>query len=281
MKRTLAIFIFIAYVFGSCDKIEAPYLEKGVDTSTAVGKVRKVLVEDYTGHTCGNCPRAAEMLDTLKSLYGEKIISFAVHAGTAFSPPQKGPKYMYDFRTDAGTEWDNFFGISKVGNPNGMVNRTGYSQQHIKYHTDWSTAIGAVINTPPDVYITISNKYDAASKSVTSTVTTSFLTSQNGEFKLQVVLTEDSIVKWQKDYSKEPSDIENYVHRHALRGVLNSTWGESIVNGPIDKSVAAIKKSYSITLKDDWNVAKCTVVAFVYNAATYEVLQAEEMKVIE
>ena len=53
IRATLAI--MVATILNSCDKVEGPVKEVLPPPSGN----RKVLVEDYTGHRCGNCPRAA------------------------------------------------------------------------------------------------------------------------------------------------------------------------------------------------------------------------------
>ena len=76
MKRTLLLVSIVALMFQGCDKIDAPYLEKPVinDTTDTNTYVQKVLIEDFTGHRCGNCPRAHEALKALEDLYGSKIV---------------------------------------------------------------------------------------------------------------------------------------------------------------------------------------------------------------
>ena len=72
MVRSFYILIFLGLLLVSCDKIETPNqkppavyncispLTQIVKTNTTTSNFRKVLLEDYTGHTCPNCPRAAE-----------------------------------------------------------------------------------------------------------------------------------------------------------------------------------------------------------------------------
>src|SRR4051812_5513690 len=92
MKRILLFFAlcapFLILLIASCDKIEAPYREPvpvndfcttGIEDSIPH---KKVLVEDYTGHLCGNCPAAGIYLnDTLKSVYNHCLVIISVHAG--------------------------------------------------------------------------------------------------------------------------------------------------------------------------------------------------------
>jgi hypothetical protein len=62
---------------------------------------------------------------------------------------------------------------------------------------------------------------------------------------------------------------------------MNGTWGDAV--GTDGQAVAGSKKtnSYSFTLPAEWNADNCSVIAFVYNTTTTEIVQAEEKGVIE
>ena len=79
--KYLATFLFSCCIsFQSCDVIEEPFTEEIVVGGCAE-KCKKILLEDYTGHKCGNCPRAAEKAEELKAIYDDQLVSIAVHAG--------------------------------------------------------------------------------------------------------------------------------------------------------------------------------------------------------
>jgi thiol-disulfide isomerase/thioredoxin len=49
------------------------------------GVTRRVLLEDFTGHTCNNCPAAAVIAEGLQTFYGEdQLILVGVHAVDGF-----------------------------------------------------------------------------------------------------------------------------------------------------------------------------------------------------
>ncbi len=133
MKKIVFILATAALII-SCDKIpEDKFKQAGsnngtpvdsLDTDTAPA-VKRVLLEDYTGQSCGNCPAANEIASAIKTANGDRVVVMEVHAGF-FAVPKSNPKYSTDFRCAASTELDNSFGISNVGNPNGMVDRVGY-----------------------------------------------------------------------------------------------------------------------------------------------------------
>jgi hypothetical protein len=57
MKKAIYILAVIGLILGACDKIEEPYLVKTDGSGPAPGeKVRKIILEEFTGHICVNCP---------------------------------------------------------------------------------------------------------------------------------------------------------------------------------------------------------------------------------
>lgn len=276
MKNIFKIlFLLITIIFTSCDYENDPYqpTSPSSGSSTAIKK-KKILLEDYTGHTCGTCPPAAAEAARLKGIYQDQLVVMAVHAGP-YAPPSTGV-YTYDFRTTTGTDYYNTFGFP--GTPNGLVNRAGYSTSHIKSYSSWEAYIDTLSKQSPDIYIDITNSYDTLTRQLTTTVNSEFINAMTGTYKLIVLLTEDSIIKPQKNYLATPIDVVSYVHRHALRDAINSTWGDIIATGTTAPEIVK-NNIYTYTINAAWNDKQCSVVAFVYDASNYEVIQAEEKHV--
>ncbi|MBK5283944.1 MAG: Omp28-related outer membrane protein [Bacteroidia bacterium] len=319
IKNIQLLFILsgLSVLFFSCDKVDPPYttqtgVTQGDSTCSfptdASPVYRKILVEDYTGHLCGNCPFAANAIygsGGLKILHGDTVISMGVHAspGSTFTetcPPHPypngaqafAPVYTEDFRTPAGETWLTDFGVSS--NPKGMVSRTVYNANLVLSPTAWNSALMALSVTPAAMKIQILNTYTDANGDLNTCIKTSFLAALNGDYKLSVVLTEDSVKGWQEDYTIIPSvaplfqNDTNYIHRHVLRGAINASYGEVIKTGGAAVGDTVVK-SYKINLNSlpvsvnplnpVLNINRCSVIAFVYDATTKEVLQVEEAKV--
>jgi hypothetical protein len=265
----------VSMVILSCDRVKPPYEDVNADLTGG----RKVLVEDYTGHKCGNCPRASKAIYDLKSLYGDKLIIVAVHAGGFATPfPPNAPYYTYDFRTPEGTQLDTDFGISAAGNPNGLVNRRNINGSYIISSTDWAGQVADVLSSTAvvPVKLTITNSYDDASRTLTTDISSEFFTTIQGTYKLTVYMVEDSIINWQKDYDVLPNDIPDYVHREVLRGSMNGTYGE-VISPTIIGNV--INTTYTASLGSDWNAKHLSVIAFIYDEATREIIQVEQTPV--
>lgn len=273
---------FLSISILSCDKIEGPYgngnLGSGGGSDTSVQIIRKILIEDFTGHTCGNCPRAAEALHQIHDLYGNQIVSIAVHAGFFAAP--SGTHYSDDYRTQVGNELDQFFGNSSAGLPNGLVNRKSYDLLTILQYTDWASKASEWINSAPDAFITVDPTYSSSDRSLSITANTQILQNIDETLNIVYYLTEDSILSSQKDYDlPSPSLIEDYYHRHMLRGSMNGTWGEQLGEGVSYTENTQINTSANFTIPTDWNAEKVAVVAVVYRAATKEIIQVEEKKI--
>ena len=289
LLKTSIWVLAIASLFAitSCDKIEqGEFLE---DTSGKCGQdlsgfpIRKILVEDFTGHHCGNCPFAAETSESLHDIYCDHIVTIAVHMGFfAKTENNMDGSYAYDFTTTMGDEIDTQFGIDGQGLPRGMINRTKLDNKLILAHGDWATAVEALVGLAVDIDIDIENTYDEATRTVETTVTSGFVNNLNGTYNVVVVLTEDSITNWQLLYPIPPpqpaEDLEFYLHRHVLRGSFNGTWGEEIATGDVAAGTSE-NRTYSMVLPAEWVDSRCAVVAYVYETSSLEVVQVDEVKV--
>ncbi len=284
MKKVLTFLLLLLLgiaVFSACDKIDAPYTEGGgtnpppPDTTTQT--VKTVLVEDYTGHTCPNCPSAAVEAEHLKETYGNnKVIVIAVHAGH-FAEPRPGTIFSLDLRSNIGNEWDDYFGISNIGNPKGLIDRVTFPQGMVLGVGIWSSKVLQELNKTPQVSIKITNSFNQVQNGLTTTVSGRFLASLDGDYFLQVCLTEDSIIGAQMNGSNYN---ENYVFMDVLRSGMNTNWGEHISEGGSVVKDQPFEKTYTQIFKSDWIPKHCHVVAFIYKNADKSILQTAEKNVI-
>lgn len=296
----LALYISIGiFVSTACDKIDAPFVIPNVPKDTAACPVpdfpavtahyKRALIEDYTGHNCPNCPRAGLIAADLKEQYQDSVVVVAVHAGFFAKVSANDPVWAYDFRTPAGTEWDNFFQIGAVGNPNGMISRKGYpDNQHVLSPPAWANAVKSTVAEAPLMDLQLITEYDAGEDKLCIHAKTTFLeTISERALNLSIIITEDSIVQAQKnsDPTVGPTpQILDYVHMHVMRGAVNGNWGTPI-HSLYELSNAAVTKTFPVHLSD-FNLntiipKNCHVVAFVYDISTKEVLQVAERAVVE
>lgn len=300
MKRLPVILLAISTVLlFSCDKIDDPFPPDNSVSDTGIvwddsvasisnAGIRFILLEEYTGHTCINCPAAAVEAERLKDLYGDKFIQMAIHATETFAAPKHvscapADAFQTDHRTDESLEYENelSFGVAK-GLPRGMISRTGESITHNK----WQTEADKIFNSSPDAIanIGIRNFFDDSSKVFRTDIDIIWLQDYTGGINLQVQVLEDSIVDWQQIPATDPCYIEEYVFNHMYRGAVNTAWGNAIdAAGTGDTSHFSFTRSVEDYLGRGNTLASRTksgfsdfsIVAFIYKVSPdFEVMQA-------
>lgn len=275
-------------LLASCEVIEAPYFEESYLNSlpaderclldaaniranlTNVPLQKRVLLEEMTGHQCGNCPTATKEASRLRNLFGEELIFVGIHAGPLANHNPAAPKYSSDYTTEQGDEWYATLN-NRNAVPLGMVDRSLIGTNA----KEWESFVRQRLEAPLKAQIQLYTCYKADSLELGVVVDITALERLGEETRLSVVLVEDKIIDWQKDYSVSSGspDIPDYVHSNVFRAALNGTWGEPVSNGEIAKDAMFIK-SYSIQLKPGWNPENCKVVAYVHDFGTKEVFQA-------
>lgn len=273
--KIISFVIALIVVFSACEKVSPPFKENNGGGNDTTGVVKNVLLEDFTGHTCVNCPTAAVIAHNLKHLYGERLVVMAVHAGY-FADPHPGSAFDNDYRTPAGNEWNNWFGLQNY--PSGLIDRIPNSPgDYIVVKDKWGVKVADEMQKEAEAKITLSTSFSSGMVSID--VTTEFLKSMSGTYSLFVGITEDSIVSAQKNENPEVGDtpiINDYVFMHMFRGAVNGTWGENIFGDAVEVG-KQYTKSYQYTLTG--NPDNSHVVAYVYDNDTKSVIQVVEKDV--
>lgn len=288
MTRTNILMILVSlmglFLF-SCTKLEEPFVStkttKIVDTIMnwdTVHPVRKVLLEDYTGHKCVNCPEAAVIAHGLEGLYGGKLILMAVHAGWNAAPSQSG-EFTANYTTPAGEVWDKDLGINGT-NPQGLVDRKVFGSSMVLSKDAWGAAVSEIIGLPPDAFIVIDNKFTSSTGTLNTTVYTKFINPKSGTVRLCLCVVEDSLRSPQKNNNPAVGTvpvIEDYLFMHVMRGAINGTYGE-VLTTSVNPTHTYIDR-VTITLNAAWKPKNCWLYAFVFDDATKEIYQVERKKI--
>lgn len=276
LRPAIIIGSILALFLSACDIVEAPYIEKpqnGNDTTTVH---RNIVLEEFTGHRCPNCPTAGKVAHDLHDFYGDRVILLTVHA-SFLAEPFPGT-YSYDFTTPAGDDYASTFNVTAV--PTGMVSRRQSNGSYLLGKDKWGSEIAQVITLPADASINISTEYNSSNRNLDIDVETTFLNQLSGDYNLVVILVEDGIIKPQMNNDPQigtTPDILNFEHNNILRTAVNGSFGESIL-------LTSDSKSYSITLDAAWDETKMAVIAFISRAdnadgTLYEIIQAEKAKI--
>ena len=231
---------------------------------------RAILIEDFTGQRCINCPTGTEIINGIVDTYGEaNVIAVGVHSGPlGFAGNSKTVGLMTDTGNEYYTHWDK---ENKMGQPWVIFNRKTSPDSH---YNNWAAMVGTIISEKANLSVKIDNAYDAASRTLTTTVGADGVNGTvNG--KLQVWIVEDGIKALQM--MPDGKSNKEYIHNHVFRAAVNGTWGEDVTV----KEGETTKKQYQYVLPEAWNADNIAVVAFVYNDGGVENVAKKHLVVHE
>lgn len=209
---------------------------------------RAVLIEDFTGQRCVNCPNAASEIERLQEEYGRNnVVAVAIHSGPlAIYSTDK----VTGLRTSLGDDYYDYWGVE--AEPSGLINRTG----GVMLLDKWAAKIHQELQTEAPIELTVrANSSDDG----TVEIDVEYLAVKDFVGKLQVWITEDRIVAPQM--LPDGTLVWEYVHNHVLRSAVNGPWGVDVTWAAGGQG----KVSYISDVQIGWNTKNLSVVVFIYN----------------
>jgi len=269
MKKLLFFVILSVSLFRCLDKnsVEIPALGSGVESD------RKVLIEEFTGVRCVNCPDGSAEIQNLLALHGENLIAISIHSGF-FSKPYDENKY--DFRTADGDAIASLLGEPQAF-PTAIIDRRLFAGQNERQLSkqSWAGYIQNELAESPKFNISMESDFDEANRSLNVKVIVIPLENVSENLNLSVLLTEDDI----EDYQITPAGkIPDYKHKHVFRRVLTNDVSGVGIGSSFTKG-QSVEMNFSATISVEWKANNCHIVSFVHkNGTDLDVLQAEQIK---
>ncbi|MBO7069482.1 MAG: Omp28 family outer membrane lipoprotein [Bacteroidaceae bacterium] len=220
-------------------------------TTDTVGKMemRRVLLEDFTGQRCVNCPNASDVITGLQESFGaDTVIAVAIHAGPlAFYTNSK----FLGLRTQTGDEYYSHWQLEYQ--PVGLVNRSAPTE-----YQEWTAKVREELQKTSSVTISLSGQISADRTSLTvNTAVTGLEGTASGY--LQLWLTEDDITAFQ--LMPDGTRKDDYLHHHVFRAAVNGLWGQEI----LVEEGQTVNTAHTMPIDREWNPERLAVVAFIYN----------------
>ena len=267
MKKTLSIFALSAlmlFVMG-CDKIDINNTHKPYTPS---GGGKTVLIKDFTGVRCVNCPAAAEVAHELQHQLGvDRIFIMSVHAGSLATAVGLFP----DFTTPEGTEWYN----NNAANPLFAVDHVALTEGNTLNESQLDTPVGDALAEQQLFDISIENTYNDDTRQLKVKNTFNVVGDSDAKYYATVCLLEDSIVGRQV----VPGGIDTaYVFRNVFRGTLNGVDGEMFSNGSVFVNDDFTTVSNTV-LDEAFNADQCYILTYIYNYEDGKIVQTAMRKV--
>lgn len=302
MKKIVFVSLFavaLATVIGSCDKVDNPYPAGGSgeldwslypDGDSAhyaqnhwpvftpnTNTQRNVIIEDFTGHRCVNCPNTAAAVHTKVLSDPEHIFAASIHSGpvgmTSFQELYPADGFVEEFFNNDGLAIGTFLGSVSpgfIGNPRISINRLSASGEITYSAAQLTNLSNTVTSSQLKVNIQAAHNYFASTRGLfLHTEVDKFDASITNDLALVVYVMEDSMIAPQL-YSGGQDD--NYIHRDIMRGCIDGkplgrTLDESdIINGKY-------YCNYSYHVPSELEIDNMHLLIYVYDKVTYEIYQ--------
>jgi len=273
MKNIFKLFLLLCLAgFWSCDENSPtiPCLSCEGDEVTIEPTDKKILVEEFTGVRCVNCPAGSAEIENLLDIHGEQLIAVSIHAGF-FSAPYANSKE--DYTIPEGTALEGFLD-SPLGYPTAVIDRKLFENQDDRQlsQSAWAGLIQEEKGQLSPLVLDLSLNFDEASRELTATTKIQPAETLTGDYRYSVMVIESGI----KDVQLTPEgEIDDYEHKHVLRDMMTPFDGEAI-----DENFTVgvvIEKEHQMTVPDGWNSAKMSVIVLVHQTGdSKEIVQVEE-----
>ncbi len=265
MKFNPIRFAALAAVFtlAACDEIDAP---DRFEELPAIKVERCVLIEEFTGQMCTNCPDAHRLINELHAQYGDQVITVGIHSGSFGMSEEKYPT-IPGLMQPEGNEYAAHWGVDSY--PAAVINRQGSPLSSNAWADVLRTELARTSELNLEVVANPSPDADAPKIDITTTLSTT--ANLNG--KLQLWVVENGITAFQIDNG---ANIMDYEHNHVFRATVNGTWGEDL---PLTPNVPRTL-THSIVIRENWKMENLAIVAFYYTEKE-GVLQAAQCRVVE
>jgi len=242
----------------------------------AANVTRNIYVEEFTGHFCNNCPAGAREIKAIMDDYPAVILT-AIHSGDLARP--RGGIYSNDYRTPMGDIISNDFRIRAI--PKAMINRMPVNSTEWGFdRTQWLSAIQSIDITDVSAGIELQCAVNEARREIEAQMAVTIIKPIANPVQICLILQQDSLISGQYDGSQH---IPDYVHNHMFRAGFNGNYGTRLTpNGMVTaqlKYSTTFKLQYGNSFLHDTNVQvvikDCSVVAYLIDMVTKEVLQVE------
>lgn len=248
-----------------------PESERLIPNEIETSKGRAVLIEDYSGVGCVNCPIAASRITKAAEAHGDKVVVVALHGSRTDigTQPEEDPMGLYS--PEAATYLER---LQLNSLPAATFNRRSLASNGGKPFSDsypqWPAEMQSCLKLPQlyKIDLQVSESDRKVTTRCTATALESATQGTAPELYLQLWLIEDGIVAPQH-LSK--GVMNDYQHNHIFRQTLNGIDGEAYQLGQSYDKTSAIEREVI-------NPKHCAVVAILYDHKTgevYEVAKAQ------
>ncbi|MGB1315645.1 MAG: Omp28-related outer membrane protein [Chitinophagales bacterium] len=246
------------------DPSQLPLFDSTYVSSSNIAEVPKnVLMEEFSGVRCANCPAGTLKTKEISSNNPGRVTVMAIHSNFLAAPYDDSP----DLRNDDAQEMA-LAPLGPIGGkPSTYINRTIFGSAVnivVPDPNTWESFVNQELATTTPIDMKLESIFqDINERTVRYRITLNFAQQATG-VNLGFALTESNIKAEQLDGSTK---IKDYKHEHVLRSFIGSIYGETLT-ASIEANTVIIKE-FEIDLDDEdfdpaieWKMENMELVAF-------------------
>ena len=281
MKYLTPIIFALSIIIISCEEQPLFIPDNSNQMQDSMNTVpKRVLLEELTGASCPNCPAGTAALESILTVFGDRVVTNAIH-GKFLSQPT--PQSAYDFRNEDAEDLENFL-APFLGKPAAVIDRFHFEGQDfmtVDVIGLWQSFVQKRLDEPARIDLRLVPDFNNITRVLTVQATVEALEDLQGNIKLSVVINESHIIDAQ---SNQNQIIPDYEHNHVMRDMLSTISGDILINGLQEGD--EITRTYTYTVPEEnngeWVAENMELIAFV-TASEFDnqVLQAAAAHVTE
>ncbi len=254
---------------------------------TAFAQQRKVLLEEFCGAHCSQCPMGAWTLDSLLGVY-PNLIGVSLHTYGSIDS-------MFFAEIDT-------IGVAYApGAPLGAIDRIyfGTWAYVAELYTNWNARVQTRLAVPAQVNVSVSASWNSSNRNISALVSTTILNNlPAGDYRFNLYVVEDSVTGSGTGYDQQNiynsqtgnpffgmgNPIVGYQHRHVVRAILPYSWGWPGIIPASPLASSGYSAVFNYTLPPGYDETQVKLVGFISkytaNHLGDEVLNAAEVDLL-
>ena len=263
------VYIFLLAVMICCTEVPVSIPVSGGNQGGS--QLQNVLIEEFTGVRCQNCPAGAKLLEELKTIHKERLVVLSIHGGFFAQPTNAENKLTLD--NSDGKDLIRIFNQPQ-GYPSAIVNRKSFDGSLFAGGNSWAGYINTELSAKPTVHISVKVNADAIKRNIRISAELTLLQESGSDAHfISIAIAENNI----KDAQLTPTGVDvNYIHNHVMRKFLTPVQGNQLTALILNQAKIL---NFATDIPSDWNLNELYAVAIIHKGPPhYEIIQVAEGK---
>jgi hypothetical protein len=268
MKRAIICILAVAAIITACEESGPDIIltEKAIltDTTYVVSTIesqqtKNVLMEEFTGVRCTNCPKGHDKAKEIHNAWGDRFIFVSFHSDFLDDPY---PFDTVDMGSPEAQLLDEFLGPA-TAKPSSAIDRVTFpgESEVLLFIPKWSNYTDDRMSETTPVNIHVTASYDDSDKELIVSVRIHYTEAVTDDNKLSILLIENDIIAAQLDGTEIDT---TYEHDEVFRAFISEIRGNSLISPDKNPGREFIKEFSFTEFGDDWKVENMAIIAYVH-----------------